>query len=246
MKPAWDKLMRDYKESKTALIADVDCTTKAGEKLCGAHGIEGYPTIRHGDPTDLQEYSGEHDFKALKAFADLNLKPQCGFKHPELCDEESKSQISMLSAMDETGLTGLIADVDAIVAEERTKAEAEMEKLSEKIQIIEDGLKETITKLETKRFNMAKGIRLDKFGVKYVKWKDPREDEGDGDGDGDGEEGDGDGDGEEAEEGDGDGDGEEEGDGDGDGPGPDGADELSEEENEKAAKEMDAKDGEDL
>ena len=49
--------MESYADSPTALVADVDCTA-AGEKLCSEHGVRGYPTIKYGDPADLQ-VSGE-------------------------------------------------------------------------------------------------------------------------------------------------------------------------------------------
>ena len=44
MKPAWDKLMKKYKDSKTVVIADVDCTA-AGEELCKTHGVQGYSLL---------------------------------------------------------------------------------------------------------------------------------------------------------------------------------------------------------
>jgi len=51
MKPAWDKLMETYKDSKDYLIADVDCTAK-GKLLCQEHKVRGYPTLKAGYPDD--------------------------------------------------------------------------------------------------------------------------------------------------------------------------------------------------
>ena len=45
MKPAWDQLMEEFKDSKTAVVADVDCTVE--EELCSTHGVQGYPTIKY-------------------------------------------------------------------------------------------------------------------------------------------------------------------------------------------------------
>lgn len=89
MKPAWDKLIKAYEGSKTALIADVDCTA-AGKELCETHGVEGFPTIKWGDPSSLEDYDGGRDFNGLKKFADENLKPLCSPANIDLCDEEKK------------------------------------------------------------------------------------------------------------------------------------------------------------
>jgi len=43
MKPAWDKLMAEYKDSKDVLIGDADCTADA-KSLCEEIGVQGYPT----------------------------------------------------------------------------------------------------------------------------------------------------------------------------------------------------------
>merc|ERR1711920_533441 len=91
MKPAWDKLIKEYADSPTALVADVDCTA-AGKDLCETVGVEGFPTIKYGDPSDLQDYDGGRDFKALKKFAD-GLGPLCSPKNIDLCSEEKKKQI---------------------------------------------------------------------------------------------------------------------------------------------------------
>lgn len=80
MKPDWDKLIDEFKGSKTTLIADVDCT-KGGKKLCAKVGVESYPTLLYGAPTDLEKYDGPRDLETLKAFAEENLGPKCGLRH---------------------------------------------------------------------------------------------------------------------------------------------------------------------
>jgi len=57
--------MESFKGHPTALVADVDCTA-AGKPLCDANGVKGYPTIKYGDPSDLQDYQGGRDSSALK------------------------------------------------------------------------------------------------------------------------------------------------------------------------------------
>ena len=61
MKPDWDKLMDAFAGSETQLVGDVDCTA-AGKPLCDSVGVRGYPTIKWGDPADLQDYNGGRDY----------------------------------------------------------------------------------------------------------------------------------------------------------------------------------------
>merc|ERR1719503_259546 len=115
MKPDWDKLMEEYKESKTVLIADVDCTT-TGKELCNEVGIRGYPTIKFGDPNNMEDYKGGRTFNDMKKHADENLGPSCGPDNLDLCDDEKKASIEKFQAM-----SG--ADLDAFIADSATKME---------------------------------------------------------------------------------------------------------------------------
>merc|ERR1712217_13856 len=99
LKPDWDKLMDEFKDSTTSLVADVDCTT-GGKELCDKNDVRGYPTIKYGDPGDLKDYNGGRTYDDLKKFADENLGPTCGPEHLDLCDEESKAMIEKFQAMD--------------------------------------------------------------------------------------------------------------------------------------------------
>lgn len=73
LKPDWDKLMAEFEGSATQLVADVDCTTE-GQPLCDENGVQGFPTLKWGDPSDLQDYQGGRSYDDLKKFADENLK----------------------------------------------------------------------------------------------------------------------------------------------------------------------------
>ena len=65
--------MADFADSETQLVADVDCTAE-GEPLCNTMGVEGFPTLKWGDASDLQDYNGGRSYEDLKKFADENLK----------------------------------------------------------------------------------------------------------------------------------------------------------------------------
>jgi len=122
MKPDWDKLMAEFADNKNVLVADVDCTT-GGKSLCEEVGIRGYPSIKFGDPHNMEDYKGGRDFASLKKHAEENLGPTCGPANPELCDAEKKKQLDEFMAMSGADLQKKIAEQD----EELAKADKEVE-----------------------------------------------------------------------------------------------------------------------
>jgi len=114
MKPSWDKLMDEFKDSTSAVVADVDCTVE--EELCGKVGVEGYPTIKYGDPNNLQDYQGGREFDEMLEFAKSNLGPTCGPKNLDLCSEEQKKEIETIQAMSDDDLKKGIEDKEAQIA----------------------------------------------------------------------------------------------------------------------------------
>merc|ERR1712060_947313 len=107
LKPAWDQLMDEFKDSTTSLIADVDCTTE-GKDLCEKYGVKGYPTIKYGDVSDLQDYNGGRSLDDLKKFAEENLGPSCGPSNLDLCPEDKKAKFEGFMKMSAGKLEGKI------------------------------------------------------------------------------------------------------------------------------------------
>ena len=66
MKPDWDRLATEYKDSTSLLIADVDCTA-AGRDLCERHSVTGYPTLKTIQYGKVVDYSGARTPKALRS-----------------------------------------------------------------------------------------------------------------------------------------------------------------------------------
>merc|ERR1711982_108489 len=130
-----DKLMGEYEGNPTSLIADVDCT-ESGKDLCETHGVQGFPTIKYGDPSDLKDYSGGRDFDSLKKFADENLGPQCGPEHMDLCDEKMKSKIEGYLKMSVERMEGKIRNAKKMIEEEAPimkKVMAHLKKANEEL-----------------------------------------------------------------------------------------------------------------
>ena len=111
MKPAWDSLMQEYESSETILIADVDCIG-AGKKLCEENGVQGFPTVKYGDPSALEDYKGARDLDSLKVFAG-DLKPVCNVGTFENCDDAQTEAIKELKSDSIENLEKKVEDYNA-------------------------------------------------------------------------------------------------------------------------------------
>jgi len=162
MKPAWDKLMKTFEGKDGVLVADVDCTA-GGKSLCDAKEVQGFPTIKHGDPDDLEDYEGGRDFDSLKKFADENLGPKCSPANIHLCDAAKKKEIESFQAMSKEALTTAIAEKEALITDENSK----FEKAVEGLQATYEGLMKT--KDEAIKAVKESGLGLMKSVAAYKK-----------------------------------------------------------------------------
>ena len=165
MKPAWDTLMSEYEGSENILIADVDCIN-SGKDLCEKVGVQGFPTIKHGDPANLEDYKGGRDADSLKKFAS-ELKPSCDIVSMENCDEEQISTINTFKEKTEDELQQMIDDEE----KERTDAEKlfqdEVKKLQEQYNALNEGKEKSITEAAAKyNVAIAKGVLTHKNKAK--------------------------------------------------------------------------------
>jgi len=136
MKPAWDKLIKKFEGSATALVADVDCTSD-GKPLCEEHGVQGFPTIKYGDPSALEDYEGGRDYDDLETFANENLKPMCSPKNIDLCDADKKAEIEKFMKMSAADLEAEIEKKDAELKTAETTFDEEVQKLQERYEQLE-------------------------------------------------------------------------------------------------------------
>lgn len=128
MKPAWDTLMSDFEGSDSVLVADVDCIGD-GKELCNEVGVQGFPTIKFGNPGNLEDYKGGRDVDSLKKFAS-DLKPACDIETLENCSDDQKETVEHLKA---TSVEDLKAKVKE-EAKDRKSAETEFENAVKKLQ----------------------------------------------------------------------------------------------------------------
>jgi len=156
MKPSWDRLIGDFEGHATTLVADVDCTA-AGKPLCDANGVRGFPTIKHGDPNNLEDYSGGRDYDDLKKFAD-GLKPLCSPGNKALCDEEQLAQIEKYEGMGKDALEALIAEGTTKIEEAEQTFKDEVQKLQTKYESLMQEKDDAIAAVKASGMGMAKSV----------------------------------------------------------------------------------------
>jgi len=158
MKPDWDKLMDAFADSTTAGVFDVDCTAE-GKPLCDANGVRGYPTIKHGDPSNLEDYKGGRDYDSLYKFASENLKPVCSPSNIDLCDDEKKAEIKKFEDMGVDALDVLIKEKEAEQEEAEKKFKDEVSKLQEKYQSLMEEKDATLDEIKKSGMGMMKAVK---------------------------------------------------------------------------------------
>lgn len=157
MKPDWDKLTAEYKDHASILIADVDCTT-AGKDLCETHGVQGFPTIKYGDPNNLEDYEGGRSLKDLQAFAKANLGPRCGPANPDLCDEENKAKLDSLMKMPADDLAKEIKAKDAEMKAADEELETLLKSLQDQYEKAQEANKETKEAIKKAGLGLMKSV----------------------------------------------------------------------------------------
>lgn len=160
MKPDWDKLMTDFEGHATILVGDVDCTAE-GKPLCDGNGVQGFPTIKHGDPASLEDYQGGRDFASLNKFAG-GLKPLCSPANLALCDDEQKANIEKIQAMSEEELDTAIAEADQKAADAESTFKSEVDKLQAAYTQLQADKEATLQEVKDSGVGLLKSVRAAK------------------------------------------------------------------------------------
>jgi len=161
MKPDWDKLMKEFKDHKEVLVADVDCTT-GGKSLCESVGVRGYPTIKYGDPNNLEDYKGGRSLSELQKFAKENLGPTCGPSNLDLCDADKKAHIEKFMAMSESELDAAIKEKDQESAKVKTDFEAFVKGLQSQYEEAQKKNEEAKTAIKESGLGLMKSVKAAK------------------------------------------------------------------------------------
>jgi len=161
MKPDWDKLAKTFKDSDVVGIFDVDCTA-AGQSLCGAQGVKGYPTIKYwlAGNKQAKDYQGGRDFDSMKSFAESTFKAACNGLTGKGCNEQEKRYIEKTKDKSSEEL-----------ATERKEKEGELKALKKERDDAESELKEKNKKWKSKEVALNKALILLKQFEKAAKKK---------------------------------------------------------------------------
>jgi hypothetical protein len=160
MKPSWDKLMKSWNKgdrAKTSLIADVDCTAE-GKPLCESNGVSGFPTIKWGDPSSLEDYQGGREYDDLKKFAKENLKPMCSPSNIDLCDDEKKKEIAAFQALSPEDLAAKIEEKKAEIKTAETTFEEEVKQLQANYEKLQKDKDNTIKEVKESGLGLMQAV----------------------------------------------------------------------------------------
>jgi len=161
MKPDWDKLMDAFADSKTALVGDVDCTAE-GKPVCDSNGVKGYPTIKYGDPSALEDYKGGRDYDSLLKFAEENLKPMCSPSNIDLCDDEKKAEIAKYQEMSESALEAAIGEKTKQMDDAEEAFKTGVSELQDKYQELMTAKEDSLEKIKNSGLGMMKAVKASK------------------------------------------------------------------------------------
>jgi protein disulfide-isomerase-like protein len=113
----FEKLASEHASSDTKLIAEVDCTDEASQTLCSENDVEGFPTLKHGDPAALSDYEGGRDYDSMNEFVSIDLKLTCSPMNLDLCNDEEKALIELIQKKTDDDLNQEIEKVESILEE---------------------------------------------------------------------------------------------------------------------------------
>merc|ERR1711862_112610 len=164
MAPDWESLAKEWEGHDVGLVAEVDCTAD-GKPLCDANGVKGFPTLKHGDPSSLDDYSGGRTYSDLAKFAKENLKPVCSPSNIDLCDDEKKKTIEEYMALPEDEINIKIAEEEKKLQDAEDIFSAEVQKLQETYQKLMQEKDEAIAEVKASGLGLLKSVAAAKSKV---------------------------------------------------------------------------------
>jgi len=150
--------MTEFDGHASALVGDVDCTA-AGKPLCDSNGVRGFPTIKFGDPSNLEDYKGGRDFDALSKFASENLKPVCSPANIDLCDATQKAEIEKFQAMSADDLNAAIEAKEGEQAAAESTFKSEVEKLQATYEKLQKDKEDTLENVKNSGLGVMKAVK---------------------------------------------------------------------------------------
>jgi protein disulfide-isomerase A6 len=145
----WEKLAADWAKHPVGLVAEIDCTDESAEPLCERFGVEGFPTLKYGDPSSPDEYQGGRDYDSLSTFAKENIaKPVCSVSKMEACDKDQKKILEGLKAKSKDDLLAIDTDVNTKIADAQKALEDFIEEINQQYEVKTSEFQETVKKIQ--------------------------------------------------------------------------------------------------
>jgi len=177
MKPSWDTLAEEFRDSKTVVIAEVDCTAD-GEPLCSRFKVEGFPTLKSFSPWDTEgeDYEGERELEELRAHA-KSLGPGCSPSTKDECSTEDLAELEALMKLPAGELQAEITQLKSTVSVASEDHAALVKRLNAQFAKSEQKLKE-VERTSAARLRLLRAA----YGGEPPCEDDPSFKDGDGDG----------------------------------------------------------------
>ena len=116
------------------------------------------PTIKHGDPNNLEDYKGGRDFAALEKFA-KGLKPVCSPAKMDLCEPEMKEKILELQKLSAADLDKQIKEKEAEIEKAEKFFTDEVDKLQKAYQKLQEDKEATVTAVKDSGLGLMKSVK---------------------------------------------------------------------------------------
>lgn len=161
MAPDWEQLAQEWDSDKVGLVAEVDCTTE-GKPLCDANGVRGFPTLKYGDPTNLDDYQGSRAYADLAKFAKDNLKPVCSPSNLDLCDADKKKQIEEFMKLSVDELDKKISAEEEKLNKAEEDFKAAVSKLQAEYQALSEEKDKQMAEVKNSGLGLLKSVKAAK------------------------------------------------------------------------------------
>merc|ERR1712194_747964 len=128
-----------------------------GKAKCDEVGVRGYPTIKYGDPDDLQDYKGGRTMADLQKFAE-GLGPQCGPAASDLCDADKKAKIQEFSKLSGEARDTMIKEKETEMEKAETDFKTYVEGLQKKYQEESDKKDKAVEAIKSGGLGLLKSV----------------------------------------------------------------------------------------
>lgn len=151
------------------MVAEIDCTLEEAKELCNANGVRGFPTLKYGDPSNLDDYQGGRDFDSLSTFAKEHLKPICSPSNMEVCDDDKKAQIEAFMALPDAELDDKIAEYEKQSQDAEEHFKGEVEKLQATYQELVEEKDGKLAAVKDSGLGLLKSVKIAKAKASVTK-----------------------------------------------------------------------------